>query len=357
MEPSYHRPMGNRRKFIKKLSLFSTSPLILSMATLGSSSLLTGCASIDEYLITNPSDLTDYVVIVGGGITGLYAAYQLKKRKIPFRIFESSHYLGGKFRSDGDYEFGAFEFLNTDKNFLALTKDLNVKIEKIDSKNWIFKNGSQDLISRLTDRVSGVLPNQQIKLNYQLIGLSQNVSSFKLVFATNKSDKSYSTQNLLLALPARQLLDVKGLDAEFYNTGDRLVHTKTIRVVLSSQKLGLRTTTIKNRNFEKLGVACSVQLLRGLVYITMSGDPKLPQFPNEIELIQIWIAENVFGKAPGWLTLDAGQIYIWQTDSVNEPIKFTGNSHRQIISDGLTVVQSRVENLLIAVNDQIDQFL
>jgi monoamine oxidase len=111
----------NRRQFIQKISIVSGSSLCL--AALSTSTLLQSCTTIDEYLITDPNDLKEHVVIVGGGITGLYAAYQLKKRKIPYKIFESSHRLGGKFLSNQNYEYGAFEFLSSDKNMQDLAKE------------------------------------------------------------------------------------------------------------------------------------------------------------------------------------------------------------------------------------------
>ncbi len=93
--------MQNRRHFIKSFSLLSS---VVTFST------LSGCSTIDEHLITDPSDLGDTVIIVGGGISGLYAAYQLRKRKIPYRIFEASRRLGGQIFSDQGYEYGAFEF-------------------------------------------------------------------------------------------------------------------------------------------------------------------------------------------------------------------------------------------------------
>ena len=40
------------------------------------------------------------VVIIGGGITGLAAAYELAQRRIPFTLLEGSGRLGGLIRTD-----------------------------------------------------------------------------------------------------------------------------------------------------------------------------------------------------------------------------------------------------------------
>ena len=39
------------------------------------------------------------VVIIGGGLAGLYAAYSLKKRDIPFLLLEAKASLGGRIAS------------------------------------------------------------------------------------------------------------------------------------------------------------------------------------------------------------------------------------------------------------------
>lgn len=39
------------------------------------------------------------VVIIGGGLAGLYAAYNLKKRNIPFLLLEAKASLGGRIAS------------------------------------------------------------------------------------------------------------------------------------------------------------------------------------------------------------------------------------------------------------------
>ena len=48
-----------------------------------------------------PKDKIDFVIaIVGGGITGLAAAYELTIRKVPFQLFEASPRLGGIIRTE-----------------------------------------------------------------------------------------------------------------------------------------------------------------------------------------------------------------------------------------------------------------
>ncbi len=348
----------NRRKFIKNISLYSAGTACLSMSLVSSFGALQGCSTMDEYLITDQSDLSEQVVIVGGGISGLYAAYQLKKRKIPYRIFEAAHRIGGKITSDQGVEYGAFEFLNTDKNILALAKDLNLKTEKIDSKSWIFKNGTAHFVQHMTERIGGVLPNQQLRLNHKLLRVDQQSNRFKLTFSTQKSDKVYSTKRILLALPTTHLSEITG--GQFNDIKNGLKSERTIRAIVQHQKLGLKINSNKYRQKNKDSFVCVVRQIKDLTYVTLSGDPDHDHFPKEIERISFWIAENIFDVSSASLNLHPENIYVWDTswsiwDSNTEmkPVK-----NQIIVSEGLRGRSSqRIEDLFENVNQQIDQFL
>lgn len=66
------------------------------MGAAGSAALLSRCAALDRLFMGESSDLTQGVVIIGGGLAGLSAAYFLKQKNIPFVIFEQSSRLGGQ---------------------------------------------------------------------------------------------------------------------------------------------------------------------------------------------------------------------------------------------------------------------
>ena len=40
------------------------------------------------------------IIIIGGGISGLAAAYELSQRRIPFRLLEATARLGGLIRTE-----------------------------------------------------------------------------------------------------------------------------------------------------------------------------------------------------------------------------------------------------------------
>ncbi len=350
------KPMQNRRHFIKNLSVLSTGSIWLSSVV--GMTALQSCSTIDEQLITDPSDLGDTVIIIGGGISGMYAAYQLRKRKIPYRIFEASTRLGGQILSDQDYEYGAFEFLNSDTNLLALAKDLNLKIEKIDSKSWIFKNGTNDLLNQMVERIGGVLPLQQIRLKNKLIQYQTTGNKFKVTFATASSDKTYKSSKILLALPAEKLFQIKGLFDSDIATGFQ--QQRHVRIVFPLSKLNSRGMIFKPKVGNIDQVQYSARAVRNMVYVDLKGSAKAANFPLEVEKLSNWISEKILELPKQNLQLQAENIFIWNHSifSNSESVfNMKYQKNRLIVSDGIVSPQSRIESLLVSVNQQIDEFL
>ena len=128
----------NRREFLK-ISALSSSALALS-----------SCANLDALFLGNKRDLSDEIVILGGGAAGLSAAYALKKRKIPYRLFEASSRMGGRVQSvsivpDGSVvaEMGAEFFDDTHDSVHTLLEELNlpaIEIKKLQALKVIFLN-------------------------------------------------------------------------------------------------------------------------------------------------------------------------------------------------------------------------
>jgi hypothetical protein len=348
--------MQNRRHFIKNLSVLSTGSMWISSVV--GMTTLQSCSTIDELLITDPSDLGDTVIIIGGGITGMYAAYQLRKRKIPYRIFEASSRLGGQIISDQDYEYGAFEFLNSDTNLLALAKDLNLKIEKNDTQGWIFKNGTNDFLNQMVERIGGVLPLQQIRLKNKLIQFQIAGNKFKVVFATESSDKTYKSSKILLALPAEKLIQIKGLfETSAASDFQKQRHT---RIVFPLSKLNSRGVVFKTKSGTYDQVRYSARTLRNMVYVDLIGSETEANYPHEVEKLSVWVSERILELPKLNLQLQAENIFIWNRSVLVKPdseYKLKNHKNRLIISDGIVSPQSRIESLLVSVNRQIDEFL
>lgn len=122
----------NRREFLK-ISALGTTAMALS-----------NCTSLDRYFMGDNRDLKNEVVILGGGAAGLAAAFELKKRKIPFRIFEASSRVGGRVQSvnvfpeDGAVaELGAEFFEASHGDVFDIAKELNLSVTEVKTPTGI----------------------------------------------------------------------------------------------------------------------------------------------------------------------------------------------------------------------------
>lgn len=109
-----------------------------SAAGLGLGPGLSGCATIDRIVLGELTDEAERIVILGAGLAGLSAAYQLKKNKIPFRVYEGSQRIGGRiytlpdfFRGQTVAELGA-EFFSADQALvLEMAKELRIEATEV----------------------------------------------------------------------------------------------------------------------------------------------------------------------------------------------------------------------------------
>lgn len=203
--------MSKRSRFRINRRQFLTTALWGS-AGLSLLPLLSSCSTLDEYLIEDQFDFENEVVIIGGGIAGLYAAYELKKNKIPFKIFEASHRLGGKIQTVDKIEWGAFEFRKSDTILTALAKELNLEKADLDNKTWTIKRGTSALIEELSEIVQGLIPEKQIRLQHQLTTVRKLGSRYQLVFQTGQRERMYFARKVILAMPQTALMKIRHLN-------------------------------------------------------------------------------------------------------------------------------------------------
>lgn len=72
------------------------------------------------------------IIIIGAGLSGLLAAYHLKKEGIPFKILEARTRVGGRINTvygtnNTPVEMGATWFGTQHKNLIALLEELGIK--------------------------------------------------------------------------------------------------------------------------------------------------------------------------------------------------------------------------------------
>jgi monoamine oxidase len=119
----------SRRRFLQQTAV----------GGLGVAALVTpGCTTLDRWVLGDSSRLDNEVLVLGGGLAGLTAAYQLKKNHVAYRVYEASSRLGGRvqtlnfFNTDHQFaEVGGEFFDETHHEFAQLCKDLGLKAADI----------------------------------------------------------------------------------------------------------------------------------------------------------------------------------------------------------------------------------
>lgn len=319
-------------------SSFSRRQFLKASALSSGAMALSSCASVDRFFMGDSRNLRKEVIILGGGAAGLAAAFELKRRKVPFRIFEASSRMGGRVQSVRPFsaggpvaELGAEFFTSTHTDVFRLAKELNLPVKEIkpetgkqthlfsfagktyqpsDLQNRLrslqaplrrirsdlfnaqdvtlsYKNsfqferssyydslslqalldswksevdpvilklievqavnrygvdakdqsslhfistldgegssllagrptfrlegGLSELMQTLSARASGVIPDYAVKMNSELIEISEALGVFELTFKTPQGTEVFYTENIICTIPFSKLKEVKGI--------------------------------------------------------------------------------------------------------------------------------------------------
>lgn len=235
----------------------------LKISALGSSALAWGgCASAERFFMGDPRDLRSEVVILGAGAAGLAAAFELKKKKIPFRVFEASSRVGGRVQSVPVFteagpvaELGAEFFDNSHLELLELAKELNLPVREI--------KASSDVEAHLFSfagkqyRVKDLLPKMKTlhaplrRVRQDLFREQDVVLSYRNAFQFERSSyyDSLSLKDLLDSWQTevdpvlRQLIEVQAVNRFGVDAKDQsALHFLSTVDAEGSSLLGARTT-------------------------------------------------------------------------------------------------------------------
>lgn len=193
----------NRRKFLWDV--------VVSAAGISSAGLLSSCSSFDSYFFEDRYDFKDEVMIIGGGISGLYLAHKLRSNKTEFRLFEGSNSFGGRIRSNAGTDYGASLISVNDKNVKLLLQELSLQSKPLDKEFLYLPEGMQALSDGLVDRVVGLIPYRNFRMRWQLMHIRSYRSGFELVFENPGGQKRFNCKKVALAIPPSQWAAVGGL--------------------------------------------------------------------------------------------------------------------------------------------------
>jgi hypothetical protein len=102
------------------------------------------------------------------------------------------------------------------------------------------------------------------------------------------------------------------------------------------------------------------RVVRNLVYVDLKGLESAPNYPREVEKLNVWISEKVLELPKFSLQLQPENIFIWNHSvplKSETEFKMKTIRNRLFVSDGLISSNQRIESLLNSVNQQIDEFL
>lgn len=153
----------------------------------GSALWLSGCSSLDQMIVGDLGGGEQKVLIVGAGLSGLTAAYELKKRKIPFRLLEASSRVGGRVWtvkniniSSQSADLGGEDIELVHTEIQTLAKELGLSLNEINpilGYSWLSK--SEDISARDWLKESARLESFFKKLQVEAYGSSVQYLSHK----------------------------------------------------------------------------------------------------------------------------------------------------------------------------------
>ncbi len=225
---------NNRRNFLKNA--------VIGTVGLSSFSLLSSCSSFDDYLFEDRYNFNDEVMIVGGGISGLYLAHKLRINKTEFRLFEGANSFGGRIKSLNGADFGASLLSANDKLAKGLVNELALQTKALDKDYFYLNDGMQSMPDVLLERIIGLIPYRNFRLRWKLVSIQKFSAGFELIFENPNGQKRFNCKKIALAIPPGQWSSVSGLLElpEMHWASDWLKTLKvenTIKLVLPNSAL------------------------------------------------------------------------------------------------------------------------
>lgn len=304
----------SRRNFIKDTLKDALKNGLIGVAGLATFSTFSSCSSFDDYLFDDRYSFNDEVLIIGGGISGLYLAYKLRSSKTEFRLFEGSNNFGGRIKSYAGTDYGAS--LLSSHNILAkqLVKDLSLQTTVLDKGFLYLPNGMQTLSDVLLERTIGLIPYRSFRLRWKLIEIQKYGTGFDLVFQNPTGQKHFNCKKIALAIPPTQWKSIKGLLGlpEMSWAAEWLGGLKvenTIKIILPVSSLGYAGKSYTSANYNGLDIRMIIKKNKAMPMIEI--DVKYPIGSNvTVNDIYEVLKKNMQISYP-FQKLQSDQFYDW----------------------------------------------
>jgi monoamine oxidase len=198
--------------------------------------------------------VTTPVVVIGGGLAGLYTGYLLQQQNIEFKIVEASSRLGGRILSQShasavdnglNVDLGPSWFWPHQSEMMALMQHLQVDyFAQYNQGEALFEADAQSPVERfqpsymesfrvtggmvrLIEKLAAKLPDEVFELGYKV----KQIEKVDGIWQINSDDPSkliYRANNLIIATPPRVIIDKLNLpDETLQALGNKLAMVPT----------------------------------------------------------------------------------------------------------------------------------
>ncbi|WP_085904609.1 flavin monoamine oxidase family protein [Kiloniella majae] len=165
------------------------------------------------------------LIIIGGGLSGLYLAYRLAQEGKVFLLLEARNRLGGRIKTSSAHDLGPTWFWPGQQHMMKLTQELDLQIFEQQNADVIGdilyedpNTLSQRLpgnqyqmtsyriqggISSLIDKLEALLPSSNILLNHKVTSVENQADAIKITTQDNDIVRNFICENVIFALPPR----------------------------------------------------------------------------------------------------------------------------------------------------------
>lgn len=269
---------------------------------IASSSLLAaGCSSIDRLIFEPEQQSLSEVVIIGGGLAGLTAALELKKRGISYTLFEASPRLGGRaltkreVSSRGELvstDLGLSTVLSSEAPLFELLKEFKVPMSVVSAGQSEYrpKEGFTRLIEALQNRVAGVPEGRFLKVSAQVQSISLEKDRFSLSYLRGALFETRKCSRVILAVPPSQ---VKRLLADLQIPFSR-------EMISFSESIKMETDSREGAFWKRIPFIEGGRSLRGVTQIIPNRESFYLSRGNlEFSVIGDYTSQKYFGRGAG----------------------------------------------------------